>query len=115
MRPPVAMPDAEMMIAGPASELRRLDSSTRPTISKLGGSERVDALADERAHLGVVLESTGAVDGGRLASHRRVEEDRQRRDGLVLDELAQEVEHLLSAVDRERGDEDDALAGGAPR
>ena len=38
MRPPVAIPEAEMMIAGPRRLLRRFDSSVRPTIVRLGGA-----------------------------------------------------------------------------
>ncbi len=102
-RPPVAMPDAEMMIAGPMWSAIAIDCSTdRHSRSPPPGSKSM------------LVAEFGAVhveDGQR---HRAVGEDRQRRDPLVAHQSLEEQEQEFSAIDGERRDDDAAAPCRSP-
>jgi hypothetical protein len=100
------------MTHGPhvVQRLRLLSGSAEGELRRPEGSFP----AARPGHLVVVIRAVREEDRGRVARHRRVHEDRERRDLALLLELAQREEHLLRAPDRERGHDDRTLPDRAP-
>ena len=85
IRPPVAIPDAEMMIIGPRRAFSSLDSSTvRVSVSSIEPNNSLPwnsgRISGERSR------ASDPVDVERSARHRAVDEDRQVRDVTRPDE-----------------------------